>query len=95
MRQFVKHSSPLYDSVLLRNLSSGALLTGMERDLPEWIRRIRARFASDRAQRPDATLPQRIVERLAALEEAERQHSGGARRDDAERRQGPDQDRAR
>ena len=66
--------SDLYDLYFL--LEPGRLLTGMERDLPEWIRQILGRFTSDHPQPVDTSLPKPILERLAALEEAERRRSG-------------------
>ena len=59
------------------NLSLGHLVRpAMEHDLPEWIRHIRTRFTSERLLPLDGSLPKPIIERLAALEDAERRRSG-------------------
>ena len=49
----------------------------MVHGVPEWIRRLRARFAAERPWPLDRSLPESMLERLAALEEAERRRSSG------------------
>ena len=53
----------------------------MERELPELIRRMRARFASEHIWPVDASLPEPILERLGSIEEAEQRRCAQLARD--------------